>query len=55
METDAPFLSPQPMRGKANQPANVVETAKLVAAERGVAYEELEELVEKNARRLFGW
>ncbi len=55
VETDAPFLSPQPMRGKANQPANVVETAKLVAAERGVAYEELEELVEENARRLFGW
>jgi TatD DNase family protein len=55
VETDAPYLSPQPMRGKRNQPANVVETAKLVAAERGVSYEELERTVEANARALFGW
>lgn len=55
VETDAPFLSPQPMRGKPNQPANVVETAKVVAAERGVSYREFEELVEANARRIFQW
>ena len=55
VETDSPFLSPQPMRGKPNQPANVVETAKALAAERGVAYEELEALAEANARRVFGW
>jgi TatD DNase family protein len=55
VETDAPFLSPQPLRGKRNQPANVVETAKLVAAARGVSYEELEATVAANARALFGW
>ena len=55
VETDAPYLSPQPMRGKRNQPANVVETAKVVAAERGVSYAELERTVEANARALFGW
>jgi TatD DNase family protein len=55
VETDAPFLSPQPMRGKRNEPANVVETAKVLAAERGVSYEELERTVEANARALFGW
>jgi TatD DNase family protein len=55
VETDAPYLSPQPQRGKRNAPANVVETAKVVAAERGVSYEQLERTVEANARALFGW
>jgi TatD DNase family protein len=55
VETDAPFLSPQPVRGKPNQPAHVVETAKVVAAERGVSYEDLEALVDANAARVFGW
>jgi TatD DNase family protein len=55
VETDAPFLSPQPVRGKRNQPAYVVETARAVASVRGVSYEELERTVEVNARALFGW
>jgi TatD DNase family protein len=55
VETDAPYLSPQPLRGKRNEPANVVETARVVAAERGVTYEQLERTVEANARALFGW
>jgi TatD DNase family protein len=55
VETDAPYLSPQPKRGKRNQPAYVVETAREIAAVRGVSYEELERTVEANARTLFGW
>lgn len=55
VETDAPYLSPQPVRGKRNQPAYVVETAHQLAALRGVSYEELERTVEANARTLFGW
>jgi TatD DNase family protein len=55
VETDAPYLSPQPLRGKRNEPANVVETAKVLAAERGVTYEQLDRTVEANARALFGW
>jgi TatD DNase family protein len=55
VETDAPYLAPQTVRGKPNEPAHVVDTARAVAAERGVSYEELEELVEANARTLFGW
>lgn len=55
VETDAPFLSPQPLRGKRNQPANVVATAELVAELRGVSYAEFERTVEANARELFGW
>jgi TatD DNase family protein len=55
VETDSPFLAPQPMRGKPNQPANVVATAERLAEVRGVAYGELERTVEQNAARVFGW
>ena len=55
VETDAPFLAPQPVRGRPNQPANVVATAEVVARERGLAYAELESLVDANAERVFGW
>jgi TatD DNase family protein len=55
VETDAPYLAPQPVRGKPNEPAHVVATARVVAEARGVSYEELERTVEANARALFGW
>jgi TatD DNase family protein len=55
VETDAPYLAPQVVRGKRNEPANVVATARVVAEERGVSYEQLERTVEANARALFGW
>jgi len=55
VETDSPFLSPQPRRGRPNVPANVAHTARFVADLRGVSYEELERAVERNAARVFGW
>ena len=55
VETDAPFLSPQQLRGKPNEPANVVHTAHQVAGLRGLSYEELERIVERNAARVFRW
>jgi TatD DNase family protein len=55
VETDSPFLAPQPVRGKPNQPANVVATAERLAEVRGVPYGELEGTVEENAARVFGW
>ena len=55
VETDAPYLAPQDVRGKANEPAHVVSTARAVAEVRGVGYEQLEEIVEANAHALFGW
>jgi TatD DNase family protein len=55
VETDAPYLAPQPVRGKPNEPAYVVSTAEVVAEARGVSYAELELTVEANARTLFGW
>jgi TatD DNase family protein len=55
VETDAPFLSPQAVRGTPNEPGNVTHTARFVAGLRGLAYEELDALVEANAARVFGW
>jgi TatD DNase family protein len=55
VETDSPFLAPQPVRGRPNQPANVIHTAEVLAGVRGISYEELEGLIEANARRVFGW
>lgn len=55
VETDAPFLTPQPVRKERNQPAFVVHTARVLAEERGVAYEELERDVAASAAALFSW
>lgn len=55
VETDAPFLAPQSRRGKPNEPALVVETAREVAAARGIEPDDLDGLVTANARRVFGW
>ena len=55
VETDAPYLTPQPVRKHRNQPAYVVHTAEFIADRRGIAYEELEAAVEANAARLLGW
>jgi TatD DNase family protein len=55
VETDAPFLAPQTHRGRPNRPAYVVETARAVAAERGVSYGKLDETIERSAAAVFGW
>ena len=55
VETDAPYLTPQPMRKERNTPAYVTETAQFVAELRGQSYAELDALVTANANRLFGW
>jgi TatD DNase family protein len=54
-ETDAPWLAPQPVRGKPNEPGNVVHTGRRLAELRGISYEELERTVEENAARVFRW
>jgi TatD DNase family protein len=55
VETDSPYLAPQPLRGRPNQPANVVATAERLAEVLGMAPDELERVVEENAARVFGW
>ncbi|MET0973177.1 MAG: TatD family hydrolase [Thermoleophilaceae bacterium] len=54
VETDSPYLAPQPLRGKPNEPANVTHTARFVAGLRGIDYEELERTVDANAARVLG-
>ncbi len=55
VETDSPYLGPEPVRGKPNEPANVTHTAELVADLRGLRYDQLDAVVEENARRVFRW
>jgi TatD DNase family protein len=55
VETDCPYLSAQPVRGRPNQPAYVTHTARFLAQRRGQTYEELEAAVERNTAELFGW
>jgi TatD DNase family protein len=53
VETDAPFLAPQPFRGKRNEPAFVKHTAQMLAELKGVSFEELAEATTNNFFRLF--
>jgi TatD DNase family protein len=54
VETDSPFLSPEPLRGKRNEPANVVHTARCLALARGEPLEQFAASTTANARRVFG-
>ncbi len=54
VETDSPYLAPAPLRGKRNEPANVVHTVAVLAAARGVSVDALAPSLVANARRLFG-
>jgi TatD DNase family protein len=53
VETDSPYLSPEPLRGKRNEPANVVHTARVVATARGMSFDDFAALTTANARQLF--
>jgi TatD DNase family protein len=53
-ETDCPYLSPEPRRGRPNEPANVVHTVEALARVRGVRPAELAAQIDTNAARVFG-
>jgi TatD DNase family protein len=55
VETDAPYLTPVPLRGRPNTPANVVRTAEAIALERRVSYSEFDAGVEAAAAAVLGW
>ncbi len=54
VETDSPFLSPQPRRGRRNEPANLVHTVAVLAQARGEDADELAARTAANARAAFG-
>jgi len=54
VETDCPYLSPVPHRGRRNEPAYVAATARFLAELRGVGHEELGRVTSENFARLFG-
>ena len=53
VETDAPYLAPEPFRGRPNTPAQVVETYRFLAHLRGVSVDDLATKVEENITRVF--
>jgi TatD DNase family protein len=53
-ETDSPYLSPQPRRGRPNEPANVVHTIAALAEARGEDATELAARLDANASAAFG-
>lgn len=53
IETDSPYLSPEPLRGKRNEPANVKLTAQKIAKIKGKPLDYIEKITTENAKRLF--
>jgi TatD DNase family protein len=53
IETDSPFLAPQPQRGHRNEPAFMRYTAEAVAALKGTSFEEIATITSRNAKELF--
>jgi TatD DNase family protein len=53
VETDSPYLTPAPHRGKRNEPANVRLVAEKIAAIQGMTADQVAELTSQNARRVF--
>ncbi len=53
IETDSPYLTPEPNRGKRNEPKNVIDTAKRVAEIREISLDKLSELTIKNTKKFY--
>lgn len=55
IETDAPYLTPHPFRGKRNEPAHVTLVAEEIARLKGMSVEEVANITTRNARKLFNF
>lgn len=53
LETDSPYLSPEPLRGRMNEPAHLIHTARFIAASRGMEVEELARVTTRNAETFY--
>lgn len=54
IETDCPYLAPQPKRGKRNEPLYVQYVAEKIAELKNISFAEIAEIITKNSRKLFG-
>ena len=54
VETDSPYLSPDPLRGKSNEPSHIVHTVKFLSKLKNLSENELSEITSKNFFNLFG-
>jgi TatD DNase family protein len=55
VETDAPYLSPKPYRGKPNEPSYVQHTLQVLADAKGISFDEARAATMATAERVFGW
>ena len=53
LETDSPYLSPEPLRGRMNEPAYLIHTARFIAAARGMNLEDLAHVTTRNAETFY--
>lgn len=53
LETDSPYLTPEPYRGKRNEPARILDIAKFICELKGVSLEELARITNENIKRIF--
>ena len=53
IETDSPYLSPEPLRGRRNDPRNVKYIAKKIAEEKGISVEEVGKITYQNAKKIY--
>ena len=54
LETDCPYMAPEPVRGTRNEPKNVIRVAEKLAEIKGISVEEAIQKTAENTRRLFG-
>lgn len=53
VETDSPYLSPEPLRGRPNRPKNVKYVVEKIAEEIGISFEELDKITTENAKKFY--
>lgn len=54
IETDSPYLAPEPYRGKTNQPAYIAKTAEMIAELKGITVQKVAEITWENSMKVFG-
>ncbi len=54
VETDSPYLSPEPLRGKSNEPSHIIHTVKYLSNLKNISFEKLSETTTQNFFNLFG-